>query len=143
MLWIYTLAWFPMVLIAIANGSLRQFGYGPHLGELAAHQISCFTAVLFFSIYTWILSRRWPLSGAGQALAVGGIWLVLTVAFEFLFGFYAAGHSLERLLADYNVWAGRLWVFVLASVAFLPYAVYRLRSSRGKKPGKEDRKAAS
>lgn len=48
MLRIYTLAWFPMVLIAVANGSLRQFGYAPYLSELAAHQISCFTAVIFF-----------------------------------------------------------------------------------------------
>ncbi|HQL01270.1 MAG TPA: hypothetical protein PK090_10895 [Smithellaceae bacterium] len=129
MLRIYTLAWFPMVLIAVANGSLRQFGYAPYLSELAAHQISCFTAVIFFAAYTWLLSRRWPLPGAAQAFAVGGIWLLLTVAFEFLFGLYVAGHSLERLLADYNILAGRLWVFVLAAVALLPYGVYRLSPS--------------
>jgi hypothetical protein len=31
----YLLAWVPLLLIAIANGALRQGGYGKHLGELA------------------------------------------------------------------------------------------------------------
>lgn len=42
----YVLAWFPMVVIAITNGGLRQAWYGKHLGELQAHQVSTLTAVI-------------------------------------------------------------------------------------------------
>ena len=33
-MWKYVLAWFPMVLIALANGALREGWYGKHLSEL-------------------------------------------------------------------------------------------------------------
>ncbi|MFO7570692.1 MAG: hypothetical protein R6W75_12940 [Smithellaceae bacterium] len=127
MIWKYTLLWIPMVFIAILNGMLRQYGYSPFMAELTAHQVSCVTGIGLFFLYTWGLSRFWPLSSARQSWIIGGIWLILTVAFEFIFGLYAAGHSLARLLADYNLAEGRLWPLVLAAVALLPYTVYRMR----------------
>jgi len=41
-------------------------------------------------------------------ITIGLVWLAMTVAFEFLFGDYVAGHSWDRLLHDYNLFAGRL-----------------------------------
>lgn len=117
-----------MVVIGIANGSLRQFGYGKYMDELTAHQISSVTGVFFFGVYIWLLSLRWPLASSRQALAVGAIWLGLTTAFEFLFGHYAAGHSWEKLLYDYNVLEGRLWSLVLLAVAAGPCLVHRIRT---------------
>ncbi|MEW6447103.1 MAG: hypothetical protein AB1426_03305, partial [Bacillota bacterium] len=57
---------------------------------------------------------------------IGLIWLVLTVAFEFGFGHFVMGHSWSRLLHDYNLLKGRLWVLVLLWVAIAPYVFYRL-----------------
>jgi hypothetical protein len=128
MIWKYTLAWIPMILIAIANGTIRQFGYGPFVSELAAHQISCATAILLFCFYTFFLSGRWPLTKASEAWFVGTIWLFLTIAFEFLFGHYAGGHSWIRLLQDYNICAGRLWSLVLTALFFMPYTVFCIRN---------------
>jgi hypothetical protein len=128
MLWKYILAWIPMVFIAILNGVMRQDGYGRYMPELAAHQISCATGVGLFFLYTLFLSRHWPIANNRQAVMIGGSWLILTVAFEFAFGLYVAGHPLSRLLQDYNITEGRLWPVVLAAVAVLPYAVYRMRA---------------
>jgi hypothetical protein len=58
---------------------------------------------------------------------IGLTWLALTVAFEFLFGHYVAGHSWRALLNDYDLLAGRLWVLVLAWLALAPYLFYRLQ----------------
>ncbi len=113
-----------MVLIAIVNGVLRQYTYGRWMKELTAHQLSSLTAIILFYFYTWILSEKWPLESSRQALAVGGIWLCLTVAFEFLFGHYVAHHPWSRLLNDYNLFAGRLWTLVLLAVALAPLVVY-------------------
>jgi len=127
MIWEYTLAWVPMVLIAIVNGVIRQFAYGPWVSEQAAHQISSAIAIVLFFLYTLFLSRHWPLATSSQAWLVGLIWLVLTITFEFAFGHFVAGHSINRLLQDYNMAAGRLWSLVLATLFFMPYVTFRIR----------------
>ncbi len=124
----YSLAWVPMVFIAILNGAFREFVIAKSLPELRAHQLSCLTGVLLFAVYTWLIGLKWPLQSARQALAVGLVWLVLTVAFEFVFGHFVAHHSWERLFQDYNILAGRLWVLALLAVTFLPLIVFKLRA---------------
>jgi hypothetical protein len=124
----YSLAWIPMVFIAILNGIFREAALSKRLSELRAHQLSCLTGLLLFFGYTWLLSLQWPLYSTGQALTIGLVWLLLTVAFEFSFGHYMAHHSWERLFQDYNVLVGRLWVLVLFVVALLPLIVFKLRS---------------
>ena len=124
----YTLAWLPMVIIAIFNGALRELTYGKVFLELRAHQVSCVTGILMFGAYTWLLSLKWQLDSITQAITIGAIWFILTVAFEFLFGHYVGHHPWSRLLADYNLLAGRLWSLVLLAVAMLPLAVFLVKS---------------
>lgn len=52
-MWKYLRAWIPMVLIAVANGALREGWYGKHLGELQAHQVFTVSGILLFSVYIW------------------------------------------------------------------------------------------
>jgi hypothetical protein len=124
----YALAWIPMVFIAILNGAFREIVFAKRLSELPAHQLSCLTGILLFGAYTWLISLKWPLQSTKQAMTVGFVWLILTVAFEFTFGHYVAHHSWAKLFQDYNILAGRLWVLVLLSVALLPTIVFSLRS---------------
>jgi len=123
----YLLAWLPMVLIAILNGVLRQAWYAKYMSELRAHQLSTLTGILLFGIYIWSLTRLWKLESSGQALAIGFIWLGLTVVFEFTFGHFVAGHPWRRLLQDYDLLTGRVWVLVLIWVTLAPYLFYRLQ----------------
>jgi hypothetical protein len=124
----YTFAWVPMVFIAIANGAMRQVVYGKYMSELSAHQISCFTGIALFWMYTYFLAGRMPLENSRQAAIVGSIWVVLTIAFEFTFGHYIAKHSWAKLFADYDISAGRLWIMVLATLALMPYAAHRIKT---------------
>jgi hypothetical protein len=123
----YFLLWLPMVLIAFANGTLRELWIRKITGELRAHQISTVLLVLGFALYIGIVVRTWPPSSAGQAFAIGLMWLVLTLAFEFLLGRYVSGLSWSKLLQDYDLLAGRLWVLVPVWVAVAPYVFYRLQ----------------
>jgi hypothetical protein len=125
----YTLAWVPMVFIAIGNAIVREEGYGRLMGELQSHQVSTVTAILLFGAYTWALTRRWRVESSRQAIVIGLIWLGLTVAFEFLFGHYVMGNPWERLLNDYNLLAGRVWVFVLIWITVAPYVFSRINGS--------------
>ncbi len=123
----YMLAWMPMVLIAIGNGALREGWYGKYLSELRAHQVSTATGVVLLGFYMGVLIRFWRPGSPGQALAVGLMWLGLTVAFEFIFGRCVRGLEWSSLLHDYNLFAGRVWVAVLLWVAAAPYVFYRLQ----------------
>jgi hypothetical protein len=128
MILLYTLAWVPMVFIAIANGIARDMGYKRYVTELRAHQISTLTGAVLFTLYTWGLSLRWPLASAGQAFTVGAIWVVLTIAFEILFGHFIAKFTWRKLASDYNLLKGRVWVLILLWLLVLPYIVHRMRS---------------
>jgi hypothetical protein len=122
----YILAWFPMVVIAIANGVLRDAGYGRHMRELRAHQLSTLSGVLLFGIYIGAVMRFLPPASAGQAVAIGLVWLLMTLLFEFGFGHYVAGHSWRKLCQDFNMSKGRVWPVILVWVAVAPYLFFRI-----------------
>jgi hypothetical protein len=126
-MWRYLIAWVPLVFLAIANGLFREKFFANRLKELQAHQASTATLIILFGIYIWIVLRIWQPKSAQQAMSIGLIWLVLTVAFEFLFGHFVAGHSWSRLMNDYNILAGRVWILILIWVTISPYLFYQLQ----------------
>ena len=123
--WIYLLFWPVLMLLAIGNGFFREATYGQSLSELHSHQLSTIVAMVLFGVSVFLLSKYFLPDSALQALAIGLIWLVFTLCFEFLFGRYIAGHSWARLFQDYNVLSGRVWVLLLAWVTCLPYIAYK------------------
>lgn len=126
----HLLFWFVLMLVAIANGTLREWLMGPGLTELAAHQLSTLTGILSTGLAVWLFSRVWPLISPSQAWLVGCCWLLFTLLFEFTFGHFVAGHPWARLLHDYNLAAGRVWPLFLLWVAIMPYLFYRIGRSR-------------
>lgn len=60
---------------------------------------------------------------------VGGIWLVLTVAFEVCFGLFVVGLSWERIASGYNLLNGGLMPVGLLVLFFSPMIAERLRES--------------
>jgi len=126
-MWKYILAWFPMIFIAIANGLFREKFLANHLSELRAHQLSTVSMIALFGVYVWILFKIWEPMSTGQAIIIGLIWLVLTVVFEFLFGHYVAGHSWNKLLYDYNILKGRIWILILIWITIAPYIIYQIQ----------------
>ena len=126
-MWRDIAAWFVMLVVAVANGAVRDLTYGRRMGELAAQQLSTLIGCALLGIVMWIFVRLYPLSSAGRAWRLGLLWMSLTVAFEFLFFHYVGGRSWAELLANYNVLAGRVWVFVLVWVAVAPYVFFALQ----------------
>jgi len=125
----YALLWLGLPVMGILNGTIRDITYKDALGELFAHQLSSFVIVFLISAYIWILEGRWKLSSSLEAHAIGLVWLVQTIMFEFLFGHYVMGHPWDLLFADYNVFEGRFWSIVVFWVAVAPLIVYRVQHS--------------
>jgi hypothetical protein len=110
--------WFLLAIVAIILGSLRNAFLLPAVGDLTAHHIgtAAFLICQFIIIYFFIkrISERATHRVTPTTLfMIGLFWVALTAVFEFLFGHYVIGHSWEKLLADYNIFKGRLWVLVL------------------------------
>jgi len=124
----YFFLWFPMVVIAILNGTFRVKFMSRYLDDLKAHQLSVLTGIMLFAIYIWIITGYWIIESASQAWMIGLMWLLLTVLFEFVFGHYVMKNSWEKLLADYNIFKGRLWVVVLIWTTIAPYIFFKLNS---------------
>jgi len=59
-------------------------------------------------------------------LSAGILWLVLTLAFEFGFG-YLQGNSWASMFAEYNIFKGRRVRVVIPLITLIvPYAMFRL-----------------
>jgi len=122
----YLLAWLPMILIAEANGALREAWLVPRFGEHAARQLSTLLLVALLAIYVGTVTRTWPILSGRQAIAVGALWLALTLAFEFALGRFVSGLSWREMIAEYDLTAGRLWALVPLWVAVAPYVFFRV-----------------
>ena len=121
--------WVIVLVFAIANGAAREYLLTPRLGGQTGHVVS--TLVLCAAIFlAAVLSIRWigP-RGRRGALVIGATWLALTLAFEFLAGHYLLGNSWEKLLADYNLLHGRVWILVLLATLFAPAWAFRWKRS--------------
>jgi hypothetical protein len=114
------LVWVALLAIAFANGALREFVIVPRIGDLAGHAVSSVTLSVGILLLSWFTIAWIHPASAREAWVVASVWVALTLAFEFLAGHYVFGHAWSRLLADYNVFRGRIWVLVLITTAVAP-----------------------
>ena len=121
--------WLLLLIVAVLNGAIREIFITPRFGEQAAHIgstviLSAAIILLAWFSISWIGPKSRP-----EALVVGIVWVALTVAFEFLAGHYAFGNSWETLIADYNVFRGRIWMLVLVVNLFAPLWAFLQKQS--------------
>ena len=121
--------WFLIMICAIANGGFREIVLNPKLGPKVGHVLSTMLLSIVILLASY-LSIGWlhPVT-LKRAVIIGAEWTALTLAFEFLAGHYLFGNSWEKILADYNVFKGRIWVLVPIVTFVAPVLMYLLRAS--------------
>jgi hypothetical protein len=116
-------AWVVFMATAIANGIFRVRILETSLREPVAHVIStailCGLLFIEIDVFLGIVGDY----SDGWLLALGLMWLLLTVAFEFGFGHYVARQSWPALFENYNVARGRVWPAVLLVVFLTPILI--------------------
>lgn len=125
----YGLAWLPMVALAIGNAAFREGILSKRLSELRAHQVSTLTCGLLLGVYMGAVFQVLPLASLATAASVGGLWLALTLAFEFLAGHYLFKNPWSRILHDYNLAAGRVWPLLLLWILLAPLMYWWLQGN--------------
>ena len=123
----YFLLWFPMVILAIINGTARDLWYKKYTTELLAHQLSTISLLLFLGIYIAFIIRKYPPKSEAESLLIGLLWMLLTLGFEFGFGLYR-GNSWTQLLEAYNIMKGHLWLLIPIWLVFTPYLFLRIKN---------------
>lgn len=115
-------AWFLVLLSMVANGTFRELVIEKWVSAAAAGVISGTPRHHLHPAHhqTIPAAARACIDRAMRGDR-GSLARHETIAFEFLFGHYVDGASWQELLADYNLFAGRLWPIVLASIAAAPF----------------------
>lgn len=119
--------WLLLMVVAIANGVLREKLLMGWLDPGTAQIVSTAMLTALILLVT-VLTVGWmKLRGRPRYLAVGVIWVALSIAFEFLFGHYVLGESWQALLAAYRIDRGSPWPVFLLVVLVAPYLAATLR----------------
>ena len=121
--------WIILICTEVIHGIARGIFLVPHVGEFRSNQIGVFTGLILILIVALIFVRWIGATRTTTLLAIGVVWLVLTLAFEVLFGRFVVGVSWERLAADYNVPQGGLLPFGMLVLLLSPLIAQRIRGS--------------
>lgn len=118
------LTWISFTPIAILNGIIRETTYKNLVGDFAAHQVSTIPAIIAFIVLAYFMLRKYiNLAKNWQLFFIGFFWFIVTVIFEFSFGYFVDGNSWQSLINDYNLFQGRLWLLFLINEIFTPYII--------------------
>ncbi|ODV02478.1 MAG: hypothetical protein ABT23_06225 [Thiobacillus sp. SCN 63-57] len=126
----YVLAWIPMLVIAVANGAFRQLTFGKVMSEPHAHQLSTLIGSFWIGAFIWLVVHTWPPSSGRQALLVGVVWVLLTVAFETFMGLVLQHRPIQDVLYEYDLSAGRVWTLFLIWLGVAPWIFFRIRQGQ-------------
>jgi hypothetical protein len=119
--------WLVIMLVESAHGTLRELFLAPLVGDFRARQLAVFTGSLLILGVAY-LCVRWIRAGStARLLAVGLLWLFLTLSFEFGLGLFVLGYSWERVAEDYDLSRGGLMPFGLVLLTLAPLIAARLR----------------
>ena len=121
------LVWAGLLAVAFANGAVRELVFVPLLGDGLAHAISVGILSLSILVVAWSTIAWIHPRSLAETWRIGLLWLALTLAFELLAGHYVLAAPWSRLLADYNVLRGRIWILVLVTTVTAPVIAARAR----------------
>jgi hypothetical protein len=127
MIWRALGIWIIILVLANANGALREFWLIPQLGAPVGRVLSTLALCVLIMLVTWLAIGWVGPATVGQAWSVGALWLALTLGFEFLAGHYLFGRPWSVLLEEYDVSRGRIWVLVLIVVLLAPLWTARMK----------------
>jgi hypothetical protein len=94
------------------------------LGEYKAHVLNTVTIMAVVLLGSFLFLNNFGFETTrGDLILIGFLWVGLTVFFELIFFHYILKEPWSDLLADYNVFRGRLWTLVLLTMLFSPLIV--------------------
>jgi len=113
--------------LAVANGVLRENVMAPITGMGMALPLSGISLSLIVLVVSYFSLGFLGVRTAAIYWLIGLQWVVMTLAFEFLFGHFVVGKSWSTLLQTFNLAKGDLFLLVLLVSLVSPYLMARLK----------------
>lgn len=109
-----------MAVLAVVNGGFREVVLVPRIGEYVGHVVSTAMLVVAILAVSALYFARTSIEYTREELvAVGVLWTVLTVGFEFLVG-YIEGTPVSVTIGQYDVLARQVWIAVPITLCVSP-----------------------
>lgn len=120
------LVWASFILLAMFNGSVREYMITPHVGEHYGQAVSIVILSLAILAVSYAYFSLSPIAHTQtELLCIGIIWMVLTIVFEFTFFTAVMGEPVSEIIGSYNILRGRIWVLVPLTTLIAPSLVGR------------------
>ncbi|HUE96816.1 MAG TPA: hypothetical protein VMN39_09155 [Longimicrobiaceae bacterium] len=127
------LVWIGLAAAMVANGVARDFFYLPYVGFGTAQALSSVIGIAIILAIARLFVLAHPATPHRHWARIGILWGALMIAFEVALGRFVSGLAWRDILANYNLFAGRLWPLVLLTVFLAPVfwsrRLYRRRSA--------------
>lgn len=120
--------WFVMVLVAIANGLLREKILNVYLGESMALPVSGALLSILILLIIYLAMNLFKDQNRLAYFALGVFWVGLTLMFEYGFGYFVRGIGLREISQVFNVFSGNLFTLVIMVTLFGPQLIARYKS---------------
>lgn len=118
--------WLVIVVVAIFNGMFREAVLLPIIGaEIALPLSGILLSVLVFLV-TFMSITLFNSPDHKLYILTGLLWILLTLLFEGLFGYYA-GEPWQEIVQVFNVKKGDLFILVLFITAISPWVSAKTR----------------
>lgn len=119
--------WLIIVIAAIINGVIREKLMVPMVGLETALPLSGITLSIFILLISFTSVSFIGAKETKTFLAIGVLWLVLTLSFEFLFGHYVVGKPWEEIIQVFSMKKGDLFIVVLFVTVISPWVTAKIR----------------
>lgn len=128
-IYLYALSlWMIFAIVSNLNNAFRDVYIIPNTSEYMGHVTSTFIFIGFIFFLTYIFLKSLKISFSSiELLWIGTMWVFLTILFEFIFGHYIMDHPWSKILANYNLLNGRIWIFVFVATFIAPYLCGKYR----------------
>lgn len=121
------LVWLLIMLGESLHGALRRLLFDADV-QFALRQVSVGVGVLIVFAVTWLCLPWLRLRSSRSALAVGAVWVALTLGFEAALG-RLTGLAWSQILAEYDLARGGLMPLGLLAMGLTPWLVQRLQAA--------------
>ena len=119
--------WCGIIIVEVFHGIARTVFLAPLVGDFRARQIAVFTGSILILIVAASFIRWIRPTSVREAVAVGVVWLALTLAFEIAFGRYVVHAPWSRIASDYDLLRGGLLPIGLVVLTMAPLIAARAR----------------
>jgi len=119
--------WLVIACLAVGNGFIRDLVMAPRFGAGLALPLSGISLSVIVFAVTYIAFGFLRAPEKPACLLIGVQWVLMTLAFEWIFGSLVAGKPWMDLLQLFDVTRGNLFSLVLLVTLSSPYLVARIK----------------